>query len=131
MVLLCQQRALRLGWPGQAFGEGGNMTWQFVRKGCKVIDERGRKIADISVAYCGEAELMKRGKTIAAAPQLKEALEETGLQNVPCQVTGHMDERCSSVPINTRCTACFVRAALAAAGALAEKEESHITGHEE
>jgi hypothetical protein len=49
--------------------------WQFVRPGCKILDNGKRKIADVCSSYASEEILQMRGHLLAAAPDLYAALK--------------------------------------------------------
>ena len=54
--------------------------WQWQRKGCRVYDKSGHKVADVSLSWITEDELNERGRLIAAAPELLEALEKAAIE---------------------------------------------------
>jgi hypothetical protein len=49
--------------------------WTWRRKGCRIRCD-GRTIATVSTGFIGEDELNERGRLMAAAPLLKDALED-------------------------------------------------------
>lgn len=48
--------------------------WKWERKNCKIVDEEGKKVAEVNVGYTVESTLNERGRLIALVPEMHAAL---------------------------------------------------------